>query len=84
MAFEDRRECAARDAPQLGLERGARRQRMPVRRRMAISANTSPALRTPMLVSLPCSSLNTRTEPDLITYRPSAVPPALQMASPNA
>ena len=37
-----------------------------------------------MLISLPCSSANTRIEPDLMTNRPSAVSPALHTVSPNA
>src|SRR5512145_1438121 len=52
-------------------------------RSMAISANTPRSRRTPMLISLPCSSVKMRTEPDLITNRPSAGSPALQTVSPN-
>ena len=51
---------------------------------MTISAKTSPALRTPMLISLPLSSVKTRIEPDLTTNTPSAGSPALQTVSPNA
>jgi hypothetical protein len=37
----------------------------------------------PMLISLPCSSLNTRTEPVRTMNMPSAGSPALQTVSPN-
>jgi hypothetical protein len=53
-------------------------------RSTAISAMTSPALRTPRLVSLPPSSVNRRTDPDLTTNTPSAGSPALQTVSPKA
>src|ERR1700744_3353810 len=49
-----------------------------------MSAKISPVLRTPMLISLPRSSVKMRTEPDLITNSPSAGSPALHTVSPNA
>src|SRR5258705_1854561 len=51
---------------------------------MTISAKTSPTLRTPMLISLPLSSVNTRIEPDFTTNTPAADSPAPQTVSPNA
>src|SRR5262245_94691 len=52
-------------------------------RSIASSARTSRSLRTPMLISLPRSSVNMRTEPDLTTSRPSAGSFALHTVSPN-
>src|ERR1700733_973756 len=49
-----------------------------------MSAKISPVLRTPMLISLPRSSVKMRTDPDLITNSPSAGSPALHTVSPNA
>ena len=53
-------------------------------RSIAISAKTSPGFLTPMLISLPFSSVKTRTEPDLTMNSPAAGSPALQTVSPNA
>ncbi len=53
-------------------------------RSMAISPKTSPALRTPRLVSFAPSEANTRIEPDFTMNRPAAISPAVHTESPNA
>src|SRR6266850_504781 len=53
-------------------------------RSMDISPNTSPALRTPRLVSFSPSEANTRIEPDLTINMPAATSPAVHTVSPNA
>src|ERR1700730_8522208 len=53
-------------------------------RSMAISPKTSPALRTPRLVSFSPSEANTRIKPDLTINMPVATSPAVHTVSPNA